>query len=214
MQLYSYFRSSAAFRVRAALGLKGLSFDVLPVHLRRNGGLQHGAEFSSMNPEKLVPVLDIEGDRLTQSLAILEYIEERFPTPALLPSNSADRAWVRALSLRVACDIHPLNNLRVLHYLEGPLAVSPEQKHEWVSHWIDVGFTALEKRLASDGRTGTCCFGDEPSFADCCLVPQVANARRFGVDLSNYPTLSRVDAHLMTLPPFIAAAPDAQVDAE
>jgi maleylacetoacetate isomerase len=214
MELYGYFRSSAAFRVRIALGLKGLSYETLPIHLRRDGGSQHSSNFIAMNPEKLVPVLKTSGVLLTQSLAILEYLEERFPSPALLPKGPRDRAWVRALAAHVACDIHPLNNLRVLHYLEGTIGISATQKESWISHWIETGFGALERRLANDGHSGRCCFGEQPSIADCCLVPQVANARRFGVSLESYPHIARIDAHLMQSPIFRQAAPDAQVDAE
>lgn len=214
MQLYSYFRSSATFRVRIALGLKGVDHATIPVHLRRDGGEQHRAEFRAINPEQLVPVLKTEHTMLTQSLAILEYLEERFPTPALLPAAPADRAWVRAMAQHVACEIHPLNNLRVLHYLEGTLGVSAAQKQAWIAHWIEAGFAALEERLARDGHSGSCCFGDQPGLADCCLVPQVANARRFGIAMDAYPNIVRIDAHLMQMPAFRQAAPDSQVDAE
>ena len=214
MQLFSYFRSSAAFRVRIALGLKGLDYETLPIHLRRGGGEHHGAAFRAVNPEQLVPVLKVENRLLTQSLAILEYLEERFPAPALLPEAPADRAWVRALASHVACEVHPLNNLRVLHYLQGTLGVSEAQKQAWIANWIETGFAALEERLAFDGHSGSCCFDDEPGLADCCLVPQVANARRFGVGMEAYPNIVRIDAHLMQIAAFQQAAPSAQVDAE
>jgi maleylacetoacetate isomerase len=214
MQLFSYFRSSAAFRVRIALGLKGLDYETLPIHLRRGGGEHHDAAFRALNPEQLVPVLKVENRLLTQSLAILEYLEERFPAPALLPAGLADRAWVRALASHVACEIHPLNNLRVLHYLEGTLGISQTQKQAWIANWIEAGFAALEERLALDGHSGTCCFGNQPGIADCCLVPQVANARRFDVQMQAYPNIVRIDAHLTQLAVFQRAAPSAQVDAE
>ncbi|OUL97979.1 maleylacetoacetate isomerase [Variovorax sp. JS1663] len=214
MQLYSYFRSSAAFRVRIALALKGLDYDTLPVHLRRGGGEHLTAGFGDLNPERLIPMLKTGDALLTQSLAILEYLEEGFPTPPLLPAAPDARAWVRAIAAHVACEIHPLNNLRVLQYLEGTLHVSPAQKQDWIAHWIQLGFAALEQRLARDGRSGRCCFGDAPTLADCCLVPQVANARRLNVDISAFPHIERIDAHLMQMSAFRSAAPAAQVDAE
>lgn len=214
MKLYTYYRSSASYRVRIALELKGLSCEHLPVHLTRNGGAQHGDEYKAVNPQALVPTLVDDGATLTQSLAMLEYLEERYPARPLLPSDPLDRAWVRALALDVACEIHPLNNLRVLQYLKGPLQLSDEQKDAWVRHWITLGFAAIETRLAADPRTGTCCYGDTPTLADLCLVPQVFNARRFNVPLDAYPTITRIVDHLNTLPEFARAAPGAQPDAE
>lgn len=214
MQLYSYFRSSSTFRVRIAMGLKGLSYETLPIHLRRGAGEHHSADFQALNPEQLVPALRTDDGLLTQSLAILEYLEECFPTPPLLPTTATERAWVRAIASHVACEIHPLNNLRVLEYLNGPLGISIAQKEAWISHWIHIGFTALELRLSRDGHTGQCCFGDSPTLAGCCLVPQVANARRFGVDTSAYPHIERIDSYLMQFPQFLNAAPAAQSDAE
>ena len=214
LQLHGYFRSSAAYRVRIALGLKGIGFDTLPVHLTREGGFHTKPAYTAINPEQLVPTLQVGDDYLSQSLAILEYIEEQYPSPALLPTDPVKRAWVRAMADLVACDVHPLNNLRVLKYLEGVLGVSPEKKLAWIGHWITLGFNALETRLANDGYAGRCCLGDAPSFADCCLVPQVFSARRFNVAMDAYPTIVRVDAHLATLDAFIKATPAAQVDAE
>ncbi|MDB5931237.1 MAG: maiA [Polaromonas sp.] len=214
MELFTYFRSSASYRVRIALNLKGLAPEQHFVHLVKNGGEQHAQAFGALNPEHLVPVLRDGDAALTQSLAILEYLEERHPAPALLPQPAADRAWVRALALQVACEIHPLNNLRVLQYLERTLGVSAAQKQAWIAHWITLGFEALEAHLAADPRTGLCCFGDSPTLADCCLVPQLFNARRFGIAMDAYPTLVRIDAHLATLEAFIKAAPGAQPDAE
>jgi len=214
LQLHGYFRSSAAYRVRIACNLKGLAYDTLPVHLTRDGGAQHGAAYAALNPEKLVPTLDDGGALLTQSLAILEYLEERHPAPALLPADAADRAWVRAIAAQIACDVHPLNNLRVLKYLEGTLGMSADQKLAWIAHWITTGFEALEARLSRDRRSGLCCYGDTPTFADCCLVPQVFSARRFNVPLEPYPTLVRIDAHLAQIDAFRRAAPALQPDAE
>ncbi|XAH26321.1 maleylacetoacetate isomerase [Xylophilus sp. GW821-FHT01B05] len=214
MQLHGYFRSSAAYRVRIACNLKGLAYDTLPIHLTRDGGAQHSAAYAALNPEKLVPTLDDGAARLTQSLAILEYLEERQPAPALLPTDAADRAWVRAIAAQIACDVHPLNNLRVLKYLEATLGISAEQKLAWIAHWITTGFESLETRLARDGRSGLCCYGDTPSFADCCLVPQVFSARRFNVPLQAYPHIVRIDAHLAQLDAFRLAAPGLQPDAE
>ncbi|MEO8296750.1 MAG: maleylacetoacetate isomerase [Burkholderiales bacterium] len=214
MRLHSYFRSSAAYRVRIALGLKGLAFDTVPVHLVRDGGVQHSPSYTAINPEQLVPTLQVDDAYLSQSLAILEFIEEQHPTPPLLPADALARAWVRAVASQVACDIHPINNLRVLQYLEGVLGVTPAQKVAWVAHWIATGFEALETRLTRDGHTGQCCFGDTPTLADCCLVPQVFNARRFNVPLDAYPTIVRIDAHLARLDAFQQATPAAQPDAE
>jgi maleylacetoacetate isomerase len=214
MELFSYFRSSAVFRVRIALNLKNIDHAIHPVHLRRDGGEHLRPAFAEVNPEKLVPMLMDEGRRFTQSLAILEYLEEQHPSPALLPAEAADRAWVRAMAAYVACEIHPLNNLRVLHYLEGTLGISPEQKQAWIVYWVHTGFAALDKRLSADGKSGLCCFGDTPTFADCCLVPQVFNARRFGVSIDDYPSIARIERHLMGLDAFKRAAPGNQPDAE
>jgi maleylacetoacetate isomerase len=214
VQLYSFFRSSAAYRVRIALHLKGLPYETLPVHLRRNGGEHRQPGYRALNPEALVPVLRHEGRLLTQSLAIIEYLEEVHPTPALLPGSAADRAWVRALAQHIACEVHPLNNLRVLRYLEGELGLDEERKAAWIRHWVADGFAATEQRLARDGLSGSCCFGNAPTLADCALVPQVANAVRFKVDLAPYPRLRRVAEHLNSLEAFRLAAPERQVDAE
>ncbi len=212
MKLYNYFRSSAAYRVRIALALKGLAYDAVRVHLMK--GEQHGAEYSAVNPQNLVPVLEHEGERLYQSLAILQYIDETWPQPPLQPADRFGRARVRSLALLIACEIHPLNNPRVLNYLTGKLGVSEEQKLEWYHHWIRLGFSALEKRLAGEPETGRYCHGDAPGLADCALVPQMANALRFKVDLAEFPTIRRINAACLELEAFQRAAPENQPDAE
>lgn len=218
MQLYSYFRSSASYRVRIALNLKGLAFETVPVHLLRNGGEQLTPEFRRLNADGLVPVLiDDNGEQptaLTQSLAIIEYLEETHPQPALLPGSPGDKAYVRSLALSIACDIHPLNNLRVLRYLVRNLKVSDEDKNGWYRHWCEQGLAALERTLANDPRTGQFCFGDKPGLADCCLVPQIANAQRLDCDLSNMPTIMRIHDACLALEAFADAAPARQPDAE
>lgn len=210
MQLYSYFRSSAAYRVRIALQLKGLAFDTIPVHLLRNGGEQHGADYRALNPSELVPTLVDDDLTLGQSVAIMEYLEEAYPTPALLPEDRTQRARVRAVVQTIACDIHPLNNLRVLQYLENTLQQDEATRATWYRHWVSRGLEALEALLAPS--SGDFCFGQQPTLADCCLVPQMANARRFNTPLDAYPTLVRIDAHCRSLNAFAAAAPENQPD--
>ncbi len=214
MKLYSYFRSSASYRVRIALNLKGLTYEYVAVHLTRNGGEQFGAEYRSMNPQALVPVLQDGSHALTQSLAIIEYLDEIHPQPPLLPRDPVERARVRALALNIACEIHPLNNLRVLQYLTGKLGLTEEVKNQWYHHWIALGFQALETQLANSQETGKFCHGDTPTLADCCLIPQLTNARRFKGDVSAYPTLLRIERNCNELPAFQRAAPDRQPDAE
>ena len=213
LQLYSYWRSSAAYRVRIGLNLKGLHYDIIPVHLVREGGQQHSPQFRQINPQQLIPVLQHGHRQLKQSLAILEYLDEIWPQPALLPSTARERQRVRALALLVACDIHPLNNLRVLQYFEQEWNVPQPERDEWVKHWIADGFAAAEAMLADHPSTGTYCEGNVPSIADCCLIPQIYNARRFGVDMAPYPTLQRVEAACLALPAFDAARPERQPDA-
>ena len=211
MQLYSYFRSSAAYRVRIALGLKGIAFECVPVQLVK--GEQRDDRYRVLNPQSLVPALIDEGRIFTQSLAIIEYLEERYPNPRLLPDAPAERARVRSIALSIACDIHPLDNLRVLQYLVRTLGVSEEAKNVWYRHWIDLGLSALESQLANDRATGTFCHGETPSLADICLVPQLANARRYNIPLDAYPTLTRIDSSCRALDAFAAAAPERQPDA-
>jgi maleylacetoacetate isomerase len=213
MKLYDYFRSSAAYRVRIALNLKGLAPERAFVHLRR--GAQRGDDYLALNPQGLVPSLVTDGgDVLTQSLAIIEWLDETQPRPPLLPPDPAGRARVRSLALAIACDIHPLNNLRVLNYLTGTLGATEAQKNGWYRYWCDVGLEALETRLAREAATGSFCHGDVPGVADICLVPQLANARRVDLDLAPYPTLLRIEAACNALPAFADAAPARQPDAE
>ncbi len=214
MKLYTYFRSSGSFRVRIALSLKGLHSNHEPVHLRRNGGEQFTPEFRRLNPQALVPVLEDGGELLTQSLAILEYLEEVYPDPPLLPKEAVARARVRAMALNIACEIHPLNNLRVLGYLKNVLQVTEEAKLAWYQHWVELGFEALEAQLSQNRALGPFCYGQSPTIADCCLVPQLFNARRFGCDLSSFPSLTAIERRCNELAAFRDAAPDRQPDAE
>jgi maleylacetoacetate isomerase len=212
LKLYGYYRSSAAYRVRIALALKGLDYEYAAVHLMK--GEQYGPEFSAISPQNLVPVLEDEGQLLYQSLAIMQYLDEKWPEPALLPKDRYARNRVRSLALITACEIHPLNNPRVLNYLTGKFGVSEEQKLEWYHHWVATGFIALEKRLANEPHTGRFCHGDTPGFADCVLVPQMANALRFKVDLTPFPTIRRIYDECQTLEAFRKAAPENQPDAQ
>ena len=213
LRLYSYWRSSAAYRVRIGLHLKGLAFETVPVHLVRDGGEQHSPAFRETNPQELVPVLEHGQRMLRQSLAILEYLDEVWPQPALLPATARERQRVRALAQLVACDIHPLNNLRVLQHFENTWNVPQPERDDWVKHWIVEGFTPMEALLAGDAATGTYCHGQTPGLADCCLVPQVFNARRFGVDMGAFPTIVRIEQACLALPAFDQARPDNQPDA-
>lgn len=212
MKLYTYFRSSAAFRVRIALNLKGLGYEPWFVHLAR--GEHRAAEYGALNPQALIPALADDGNLLTQSLAIIEYLEEKHPVPALLPKDLLGRARVRSLALLVACEIHPLNNLRALKYLVDKLGRSEQDKNEWYRHWIHDGMAKLEADLARGTRTGRFCHGETPTVADCCLVPQIFNAQRFNCDLSHAPTALRVFEECMTLDAFQRAQPSRQPDAE
>jgi maleylacetoacetate isomerase len=214
MKLYTFFRSSASYRVRIALNLKGLDYEQVPIHLRRGGGEQFSASYKAINPQSLVPALEEGGRILTQSLAIIEYLEEKQPKPPLLPADPMDRALVRSMALIIACEVHPIQNLRVLVYLKKEHNQSDETINSWARHWIDSGLSALEQLVIASGKRGTFCFGDGPTFADICLVPQLANARRFGCDLSQFPTLLQVESHCAAVPAFAAAVPEKQPDAE
>jgi maleylacetoacetate isomerase len=214
MKLYTYWRSSAAYRLRIALNLKGVAYDSAFVHLARNGGEHLTDDYAALNPQRLVPTLELDrGDVLTQSLAICEYLEETHPEPPILPADALGRARVRALAQAVACDIHPINNLRVLNYLTGTIGIDAESKSAWYRHWIVEGFAAIERMLDAGPATGQFCHGDHPSLADICLVPQAYNARRFHVDLDPYPTIRRIEAACLALDAFRSAAPEAQNDA-
>jgi maleylpyruvate isomerase len=213
MKLIGYFRSSAAFRVRIALNLKGIAVDHASRHLRR--GEQRAPDYAAINPQKLVPTLVLDsGEVLTQSMAILEYLEETHPEPPLLPTDPVGRARVRALALIPTADIHPIQNLRVMAYLREQYDQSEEAAFAWSRHWIETGFEAYEATVSGDRRTGAFSHGDSPTMADLCLVPQIFNAGRFKVDMARYPILQRIFANCMKHPAFEAAQPSRQPDAE
>ena len=210
--LHTYFRSSAAYRVRIALNLKGLAYDDAYIHLRKSE--QMDAAYRALNPQGLVPTLEHDGHAIGQSLAIMEYLDEVFPQPPLLPSDPLGRARVRQLAYAVACDIHPLNNLRVLLHLRDAFAADETRRAEWQRHWMAPGFAAIETLLASSKHTGAFCHGDAPGLADLCLIPQMYNARRVELDMTPWPTLLRIEAAALAHPAFIAAHPSSQPDAE
>ncbi|MBL4613493.1 MAG: maleylacetoacetate isomerase [Magnetovibrio sp.] len=214
MKLYTYWRSSAAYRVRIALALKNVPYESAYVHLVRDGGEQLKSEYDAINPQHLVPALELDDATvLTQSMAILEYLEDAYPDQPLLPKDAKAKARVRALCQAVASDMHPLNNLRVLSYLSKTLNIDGDQKSTWYHHWINIGFEGLEQLLARSTDTGEFCHGSTPTLADACLIPQLYNARRFKVDLSPYAHIQRIEAACQDHPAFVAAAPQAQGDA-
>ena len=211
MKLYTFFRSSAAYRVRIALNLKRIDYDSIPKAFAKNE--HRAAEYLALNPQGLIPTLDDDGAILSQSLAIIEYLNEKYPTPALLPANPQDRAHVRSMALAIACDIHPLNNLRVLNYLRQELKQDDEAVNAWYRHWVSAGFEGLEQQVRRHSKRERFCFADAVSLADVLLVPQMFNARRFQTDLTRFPTLVAISTYLETLPEFAAARPEVQPDA-
>jgi len=213
-KLYSFWRSSAAFRVRIALNLKGMDYAVIPIHLNKHGGDQQSAEYADKNPNRLVPLFDDGKNSIHQSLAIIEYLDETHAEPALLPKVAVDRAWVRSLAMDIAIDIHPITNLRVLRYLIKQLGISKEDKDVWYQHWMHLGLESLEKQLLKDPRVGRFAYGDQPGLIDICLVPQLFNALSSQMDTSCYPTLMRIFDECMKLPAFINASWENQIDAE
>ncbi len=207
LKLYDYYRSSAAFRVRIALNLKELKYELVPIHLVNQGGEQYSEQYQKINPQNLVPALQ-DGDKIvTQSLAIIDYLEDVQPFPPLYPNDFYEKALVKSFALAIVADLHPLNNLRVLKFLTQELQLSEPQKNQWYQHWVQKGLAALEKKLVDRNTATDFCFGDEPTVADICLVPQMYNARRFNCDINAYPTLIRIDANCQTLPAFLQAWP-------
>jgi maleylacetoacetate isomerase len=207
MILYDYFRSTACYRVRIALNLKAISYEKHTIHLIEEGGQQHSQTYRHINPQELVPTLNTHEGSLSQSLAIIEYLDETIPNPPLLPKKPFDKAQVRSLALLIACDVHPLNNLRVLNYLKTEFQANETQSTQWYHHWLKVGFDAFEKKLHHLERTSNFCFGDSPSLADLCLIPQVFNAHRFHFLMDEYPLINEINAHCLTLKAFQEASP-------
>ena len=215
MKLYTYYRSSSAFRVRIALNIKGIDYESVPVHLVKDGGQHQHADYLAKNPQGLVPLLETDqGEFISQSMAIMAYLDRVIAEPALVPSEPMAQARVNALTQTIVSDIQPLNNLRVLKYLTGDLGLSEEQKQQWYQHWIAKGFSALEAMLTNSSTTGDYCFGDTPTVADCVLIPQIYNAERFHCPMDDYPTLNRINTHCLAQTAFINALPENQADAQ
>lgn len=211
MKLYDYYRSSCSYRVRIGLNIKDISYETLSVHLVNNGGEQHQPNYLELNPQGLVPTLDENGHIISQSLAILEYLEEICPTPPFLPPKPLGRAQVRSMSLLIACDMHPLNNLRVLTQLKNQFKASEQQVMDWYHHWLKQGFDALETRLQAMPHKSHVCYGNEVTMADICLIPQIYNAKRFGFSLHNYPLINSINTYCLSLPAFQEATPQEQI---
>lgn len=207
MKLYDYYRSSSCYRVRIALNIKHISYEAIPIHLINDGGEQHQSTYLELNPQGLVPTLDENGHILSQSLAIIEYLDEINPTPPLLPQNPFGRAQARSIAMTIACDMHPLNNLRVLNQLHEQFHASEEHVLVWYHHWLKTGFDAVESILKKQHRKHPVCYGSDVSIADICLIPQVYNAKRFNFSMENYPLICEINDHCLTLPAFVHAAP-------
>jgi maleylpyruvate isomerase len=214
MKLYTFFRSSASYRVRIALNLKGITYEQAPSHLRRGGGEQLTATYRAVNPQALVPALEDDGRIFTQSLAIIEYLDEKQPKPPLLPAAAADKALVRSMAMIIACEVHPIQNLRVLNHVKKEYKQTDDQVNRWAQHWIELGLSALEQMIGAQARRGRFCFDDTPTLADICLIPQLGNARRYGCELSNFPAILDIEKNCMALAAFANAAPEKQPDAE
>lgn len=214
LKLYDYYRSSASFRVRIALNLKQLDYRIIPIHLINDGGEQHSEKYQAVNPQQLVPSLGLDDRTITQSLAIIEYLEETYPKPALLPTSAYERALARSYAYVIACDIHPLNNLRVLNYLSHELSINKYDRDAWYQHWIKLGLDALEKLIVKDNLSGDFCIGFVPSIADVCLIPQLYNARRFNCDIKSYHNLLRIEENCMKLAAFEFAYPKEPITAK
>lgn len=207
LKLYDYFRSSASFRVRIALNLKGLDYQAIPIHLLNNGGEQYSSEYQKINSQNLVPTFQDNDKIITQSIAIMEYLNEVYPENSLLPQDAYQKALARSFALSIIADMHPINNLRVLKYLTNELNISEDKKNQWYQHWMKKGLTALETQISNSSFAGEFCFGDKPTMADICLVPQMYNARRFKCDITDYPLLTQIDEHCQKHPAFIKAWP-------
>lgn len=211
MKLYDYYRSTACYRVRIALNYKDISYETLPVHLTNNGGEQHLPDYLALNPQGLVPTLNENGHILSQSLAIMEYLEEICPTPAILPTTPLGRGLVRSVAMAIACDIHPINNLRVLQQLRQEFQASETQVNEWYHHWLQLGFDSVEAQLKRFPRKQAVCYGSEITMADMCLIPQVYNAKRFNFPMSRYPLINEINEYCLSIDAFAQATPVTQV---